>query len=71
MPRLSRNERIVSARCLRGYSQGELADAIHVSRITMNRIETMKTIPSVSLALAIANAVNATVEELFSHAELR
>ncbi|HEY2326803.1 MAG TPA: helix-turn-helix domain-containing protein [Gaiellaceae bacterium] len=65
------NQRLHIARLERGYSQAELADAVRASRDTIGRIETMRAIPSVSLALAIANEVNATVEELFGHLDLR
>lgn len=66
-----RNWRLSDARLARGYSQAELADAVHASRETIGRIETLRATPSVSLALAIARTVDATVEELFSNAELR
>ncbi|HEX5449863.1 MAG TPA: helix-turn-helix transcriptional regulator [Gaiellaceae bacterium] len=66
-----RNWRLSDARLACGYSQAELADAVHASRETIGRIETLRATPSVSLALAIARTVDATVEELFSNAELR
>jgi len=49
-----------------GYSQQELADVLSVSRQTVGLIERGDSIPSVTLALAIARALDSTVEELFS-----
>lgn len=68
MLRAPRNERLWWARLERGYSQAELAAAVHVSRETISRIETMQTLPSVTLALAIAREVDRSVETLFSYA---
>ena len=54
-----------------GLSQDELAAAVSASRQTIRSIELSRSTPSVSLALAIARALNSTVEELFSGDELR
>ena len=62
---------MVYGRIRAGYSQGELADLLHVSRQTISAVETDRSIPSVSLAIAIANALDRTVEELFDRAILR
>lgn len=47
-------------------SQQQLAAAVFASRQTIRSIELGRSTPSVSLALAIARALDATVEELFS-----
>jgi putative transcriptional regulator len=46
-------------------SQGGLADALGVSRQTINSIETGKYSPSLPLALALARYFDTTVEALF------
>jgi putative transcriptional regulator len=59
------------ARVASGLSQDELAAELQVSRQTVSAIENRRTVPSVRLALAIAIALNGTVEELFAADELR
>ena len=46
-------------------SQQQLADAIGVSRQTINAIESQKYIPSTVLSLKIARFFKKTVEEIF------
>ena len=58
-------------RLRRGLSQEELAAELGVSRQTVSAIENRQSVPSVRLALAIARALQATVEELFPADELR
>ena len=48
-----------------GLSQRELAEALHVSRQTVNSIETGRYDPSLPLAIAIARHFHCTVEEIF------
>ena len=48
-----------------GLSQRELAEALSVSRQTVNSIETGRYDPSLPLAIAIARHFNTTVEEIF------
>ena len=55
-------------RVAKGLSQGELAQALNVSRQTINSIETGRYIPSLPLALAIAQFFSHPVEEIF-HAD--
>jgi putative transcriptional regulator len=52
-----------------GLTQGELAQALDVSRQTINSIETGRYIPSLPLAIAIARFFSLNVEELF-HADI-
>ncbi|MFE0588908.1 helix-turn-helix transcriptional regulator [Micromonospora echinospora] len=48
-----------------GLSQRELAQALDVSRQTINSIETGRYDPSLPLAIAIARHFHRTVEEIF------
>jgi putative transcriptional regulator len=48
-----------------GLSQRELAEALEVSRQTVNSIETGRYDPSLPLAIAIARHFTRPVEELF------
>jgi len=48
-----------------GLSQRELAEALSVSRQTVNSIETGRYDPSLPLAIAIAQHFRTTVEEIF------
>ena len=52
-------------RAQRGLSQGQLAEAVSVSRQTINSIEQERYTPSLPLALALARYFNTTVEEIF------
>ena len=49
----------------RGLSQAELAQAMQVSRQTINAIETERYTPSLPLALALSRYFGMTVEEVF------
>ena len=49
----------------RGWSQGELADKLEVSRQTINAIETGKYDPSLPLAFAIARLFAKPIEKIF------
>ena len=49
----------------RGWSQGELADRLGVSRQTVNALETEKYDPSLPLAFKIADVFKMPIEELF------
>lgn len=51
-----------------GMSQRELAEALEVSRQTVNSIETGRYDPSLPLAIAIARFFHRPVEEIF-HAD--
>jgi putative transcriptional regulator len=59
------------SRVLAGLSQAELATIVGASRETISSLERGASIPSVTLALAIAHALDATVEELFAADEHR
>jgi len=49
----------------KGLAQGELAEAMGVSRQTVNSIENERYTPSLPLALALARYFGVTVEEMF------
>lgn len=59
-----RNE-VRALRTERGLSQQELAEALSVSRQTINSIETDRYTPSLPLALALAHYFETSVEEMF------
>jgi len=50
----------------RGWSQGELADKLEVSRQTVNAIETGRYDPSLPLAFTIAKLFGKPIEKIFS-----
>ena len=52
-------------RTQKGLAQGELAEAMGVSRQTINSIENERYTPSLPLALALARYFGVTVEEMF------
>ena len=49
----------------RDLAQGQLADAMGVSRQTINSIENERYTPSLPLAIALARYFGVTVEEMF------
>jgi putative transcriptional regulator len=49
----------------RGWSQGDLADKLEVSRQTVNAIETGRYDPSLPLAFAIARLFGKAIEKIF------
>ena len=52
-------------RAVQRLSQAQLAQAMEVSRQTINSIETGRYTPSLPLALALARFFETTVEEMF------
>lgn len=58
--------RIRVARAERRITQQQLADAVGVSRQTVNAIESGRFIPSTVLALKVARLFEKPVEEMFS-----
>lgn len=59
------NNRLRILRAERNWSQAELADALGVSRQTINAIETGKYDPSLPLAFKIAHVFGAAIEAIF------
>lgn len=52
-------------RAERGWSQGDLADRLEVSRQSINAIETGRYDPSLPLAFRIAELFETTIEAVF------
>jgi putative transcriptional regulator len=52
-------------RTAKDMAQGQLADAMGVSRQTINSIENERYTPSLPLAMALARYFGVTVEEMF------
>ena len=52
-------------RMSKSLAQGELAEAMGVSRQTINSIENERYTPSLPLAMALARYFGVTVEEMF------
>ena len=52
-------------RTRQGLAQGELAEAMGVSRQTINSIENERYTPSLPLAISLARFFGVTVEEMF------
>ncbi|MFA6083638.1 helix-turn-helix transcriptional regulator [Mucilaginibacter sp.] len=52
-------------RAIKNITQADLADAIGVSRQTINTIESNKYVPSTVLALKIARVFEKPVEQIF------
>lgn len=61
--------RIRVLRAEQRMSQGELADAIGVSRKTISTVEVGRFVPSTVIALKIARYFNVSVEDVFSLTE--
>jgi putative transcriptional regulator len=53
-------------RAKKNITQGDLAEALKVSRQTIHAIETGKFVPSTLLSLKMAKFFNTTVEEIFT-----
>lgn len=54
-----------AARRLRGMTQQDLAQVVHVTRQTIIAVEQGKYVPSVKLALELAAALDTPIGELF------
>jgi putative transcriptional regulator len=57
--------RLKELRATRGWSQGDLASALDVSRQTVNAIETGRYDPSLPLAFTIADLFGLRIEDIF------
>ncbi|WP_298021915.1 helix-turn-helix transcriptional regulator [uncultured Dysosmobacter sp.] len=60
-----KNLRLKSARAALDMSQQQLADAVGVSRQTINAIEKGDYNPTIKLCIAICRALGKTLDELF------
>lgn len=59
------NNRLRVLRAERQWSQQDLADALGVSRQSVNAVETGKYDPSLPLAFRIADVFGLTIEQIF------
>jgi putative transcriptional regulator len=59
------NNRLKDLRAERGWSQGDLADQLDVSRQTVNALETGRYDPSLPLAFALAKLFKCRIEDIF------
>jgi putative transcriptional regulator len=57
--------RVKELRVERGWTQQQLAEAVGVSRQSINSIERERYVPSLSLALTFAQAFNRSTDEIF------
>ncbi|MBI5710483.1 MAG: helix-turn-helix transcriptional regulator [Candidatus Eisenbacteria bacterium] len=57
--------RLRELRSAKGWSQGDLAEKLRVSRQTVNAIETEKYDPSLPLAFRVAKLFGKRIEEVF------
>ena len=62
---MSRNLALKSARAARDMTQQDLAEAVGVSRQTINAIEKGEYNPTINLCRAICRALGKTLDELF------
>ena len=60
-----KNLRMKAARAAMDMSQQQLADAVGVSRQTVNAIEKGDYNPTINLCIAISRALGRTLDELF------
>ena len=58
--------RIKELRSERGWTQQELADAVGVSRQSINSIERNRYVPSLELALAFARVFERPTDDIFT-----
>lgn len=62
---MAKNLRLKSARAALDMTQQQLADAVGVTRQTMNAIEKGDYNPSVKLCIAICKVLHRTLDDLF------
>ena len=58
--------RVKDLRTDRGWTQQQLADAVGVSRQSINSIETNRYVPSLPLALTFARVFGCATEDIFT-----
>ena len=68
---LEMKSRVRELREKQGWSQGELADLLDVSRQTVNAIETEKYDPSLPLAFKIARLFSMRIETIFHDEQIQ
>ena len=65
-----KNLKLKAARAARDMSQQQLAEAVGVSRQTINAIEKGDYNPTINLCLAICRALGCTLDQLFWEEEV-
>ena len=63
---LNVHNRVKELRIARGWTQQELADAVGVSRQSINSIERNRYVPSLPLALLFARVFGCSTEKIFT-----
>ena len=63
---MAKNLKMKAARAEKDMTQGALAEAVGVSRQTINAIENNKYDPTLALAFRLANTLGTTVDQLFT-----
>ena len=66
---MNMENRIRELRAVKRWSQADLADALGVSRQTVNALETGKYDPSLPLAFKLARLFELRIEDIFSDGE--
>ncbi len=62
---MGRNLRLKAARALKDMSQKDVAEAVGVTRQTINAIESGDYNPTINLCIAICKALGKSLDELF------
>lgn len=62
---MGKNLRLKSARAMRDMSQKDLAEAVGVTRQTINAIENGDYNPSINLCIAICKVLGKTLDQIF------
>lgn len=62
---MGKNLKLKSSRAAKDISQKELADAVGVTRQTVNAIENGDYNPSINLCIAICKALGKTLDQIF------
>ena len=61
------NNNLKNLRKIKNASQNDLADALSVSRQTINSIENGKFDPSLTLAIKLTRYFNVSIDEIFTY----
>jgi len=61
------NNNLKNLRKIKNVSQNDLADALSVSRQTINSIENGKFDPSLTLAIKLTRYFNISIDEIFTY----
>ena len=61
------NNNLKNLRKIKNVSQNDLADAVSVSRQTINSIENGKFDPSLTLAIKLTRYFNVSIDEIFTY----